>query len=251
MRFLCRLVLSILPFPLVGLVCLKTPSGPVWSMGFSCLAFLAWCLLSRWQGIAGPRLGSPFALLHGVGIGVLLTIASVIALGIVEGYPIGFDPPSADMLCHRMVSSIRPACVEETFMRGGTVHFVAGFFGPGWAYLGGSAPFALIHFWNGWFSWKHLFCISSAGLMLSAVYLECGLLAAIGVHFTWNVLSAYLIVTLHWQYLGGMRELEGAWTTTFIMLIATVAIVIVSRRRKLAQQQGRLEDHEDTRAQKT
>jgi len=158
-------------------------------------------------------------------------------MGVVGRYPVEFHPLSPDMLLVKLSSQTRPACLEETFMRGGTVHFLAGFFGPGWAYLGGSIPFALMHFCYGGFSCRRLICISSAGLMLSAVYLEHGLLAAIGVHFAWNVLSWHLIDILGWGKFGGTPSaLESACTTTFIMLIATLAITMVSRRRKLAQQ---------------
>ena len=236
MRLLCRLVICVLPFPLAALVLLKAPGGPVWSVVFSCLAFLIWRLLSLWQGVAGPRIGSPLGLLLGLGIGIILTVCAVIAMGVVGGYPVAFHPVSSDMLLVKLASQVRPACIEETFTRAGTVHFLASFFGPGWGYLGGSVPFALMHFWNPWFTYKHVFCITSAGLMLSAMYLEHGLLAAIGVHFAWNVLSWFLIVTLHWQHLGGTPALEGAWTTTIILLIATVVIVMVSRRGRLAQQ---------------
>lgn len=39
--------------------------------------------------------------------------------------------------------------------------------------------------------------LSSGGLLLSAVYLKHGLPAAIGVHFTWNVLCWYLPLAMH------------------------------------------------------
>ncbi len=154
-------------------------------------------------------------------------------MGVVGAYPVEFRPPSTEMLLRWLAQQTQPACIEETFMRGGTVYFLASFFGPGWAYLGGSVPFGLIHLLNPGLTYKHVVCISSAGLMLSAVFLEHGLLAAIGVHLMWNVLSWYLIVALNWR--GGTSVLEGAWTTTFIMLVATLAIIMVSRRRKRAQ----------------
>ncbi len=243
MRLLCKLVISILPFPLMGLIDLGLLRfkiyGPVWgpvlSILLSCLAFLAWRLLSTRQGIAGPRTGSPFGLLVGVALGAILAICSVVAMGVVGGYPVELHPPSRFMLLYWPAQQVHAACLEETFFRGGTVHFLAGFFGPGWAYLGGSVPFALMHFWHVGFSLRYLACISSAGLLLSAVYIEYGLLAAIGVHYAWNVLSCFLIDVLKWP-VGGRWALEGEWTTTFIMLIATCAIVMVSRRRKLAQQ---------------
>ena len=234
MKLLRKLGISLLPFPLMGLVLLAAPLGPVWgppgSIVLSCLAFLAWRLLSHRQGIAGPRLGSPFGLLLGVGIGAILTICSVIAMGIVAGYPLEFHPPSRFMLLYWPAQQVRAACLEETFVRGGTVHFLASFFGPAWGYLGGSVPFALLHFCNGWFSWKYLVCITSAGLMLSAVYFEYGLLAAIGVHYAWNALSCLWIDMLNWPVVGRWA-LEGEWTTMFVMLIATLAIVMVSLRK--------------------
>ncbi len=127
------------------------------------------------------------------------------------------------------------------------MHFLASFFGPGWGYLGGSVPFALMHFCTGWFSWRYFFCITSAGLMLSAVYLEYGLLAAIGVHYAWNVLSCFLIDVLHWPVVGRWA-LEGEWTTTLINLIAAGAVVMVSRRRKLTQQRLCASDSQDVNA---
>jgi hypothetical protein len=79
--------------------------------------------------------------------------------------------------------------------------------------------------------------------MLSAVYLEHGLLAAIGVHYAWNVLTRIMVEMLSWQ--GGTHALEGAWTTTLILLVATAAIITVSRRRKLpCQIQGGSDAHD-------
>ena len=140
MKFLCKLVVSILPFPLVGLVFLKAPFGLVWSVGLSCLAFLAWWLLGSWLGIARPRLGSPLGLLFGVGIGAVLVVSSFAAIGVAKGYPVEFQPPAKFWLVQWPIQQLRPACLEETFMRAGTVHFLASFFGPGWGYLGGSLP---------------------------------------------------------------------------------------------------------------
>lgn len=85
MKLLWKLAISILPFPLAGLAGLKTPFGPAWSIGVSCLAFCIWWLLCRWQGIARPRLGSPLGLLLGVGIGVVLVVSSLTAIGVMEG----------------------------------------------------------------------------------------------------------------------------------------------------------------------
>jgi len=221
----------------MGLVFLKAPLGPVWGplwgIVLSCLTLLAWRLLSAWQGIAGPRLGSPFGLLLGVGIGAILTVCSVIAMGVVGGYPVELHPPSRFMLLNWPAQQVRAACLEETFVRGGTVHFLTSFFGPGWGYFCGSVPWALMHFCNGWFSWRCFVCIVSAGLMLSAVYLEYGLLAAIGVHYAWNALSCLSIDVLNWPVVGRWA-LEAEWTTTFVNLIATGAVVMVSRRRKPA-----------------
>ena len=156
-------------------------------------------------------------------------------MGVVRACPFEFHPLSTDALLGSLAHHTRPACIEETFVRGGTVHFLASFFGLGWAYLGGSVLFALMHLGNPWFTYEHLVCISAAGLMLSTVYIEYGLLAAIGVHFAWNVLSWYLIVSLQWKEVGGLAALEGDWTTTLIMLIATLAVVVVSRRHKPTQ----------------
>jgi membrane protease YdiL (CAAX protease family) len=251
MSFLRKLVISLLPAPLLvaaGLICIRFHwrPGPVSSILLSCLAFLAWRLASARQGIPGPRLGSPLGLLLGVGIGAVLTICSIIAMGVVGGYPFELHPPSDFTLLHWPAQQVQAACLEETFVRGGSVHFLASFFGSGWAYLGGSVPFALMHFWSGWFSWRHLVCISSAGLMLSAAYLEYGLLAAIDAHFTWNVLTRLLIESLNWPV--GTSVLEGAWTTTFIMLAATLAMIALSHRRNPAQQRHRESDPQDARA---
>ncbi len=182
-------------------------------------------------------LGSPLGLLLGLGIGTLLMILSVAAMGIIQGYPFAMHSPSGFTLLQWPRQQIRPACLEETFIRGGTVHFLASFFGLGWAYLGSSVPFALIHFLTRRFNCDFLVCVSSAGLRLSTVYLEHGLLAAIGVHYAWNVLQRLFLEILRWPELGGTSSaLESEWTTTLVMLIATIAIVTRSRRRKAAGQ---------------
>lgn len=228
MRILCRLVLCVLPYPLIGfLFYLIGPAGPVRAVLLSCLTFLVWQRLSAWQGIAGPRLGSPWGLLLGLGIGTALTVCCVIAMGFVEGYSFSIHQPSRFTLLRWPVQQIPAACMEETFTRGGTVHFLASFFGPGWAYLGGSVPFALIHFWFARFRWPFFLGLSSAGFMLSAVYIKHGLLAAIGVHFAWNVLSRLLIEMLDWKV--GTIALESAWSTTAILSCATLGIVGISR----------------------
>ena len=97
------------------------------------LGISAWRLIGRWQGIAGPRLGSPFGLLLGMALGAILTVCSVIAMGIVAGYPFEFHPPSRFMLLHWPAQQVRAACLEETFVRGGTVHFSGELF---WTRLG-------------------------------------------------------------------------------------------------------------------
>lgn len=235
MKVACRLAISILPIPLffLAMLVLKGPARPLLSIVLSCLAFLAWWLLSSWQGIARPRVGSPLGLLLGVALGAMLTIGSVAAMGVVGAYPFDFQPFPADALVGSMKHHIRPACVEETFVRAGTVHFLASFFGAGWGYLGGSIPFGVMHLVNPSTTYKHVICISSFGWLASVLYLELGLFAAIGVHFTWNVLSVYLINSLNWAHLGGSAfALEGAWTTTFLILTVTLAILAVSYRRK-------------------
>lgn len=235
MKFLCKLIISLLPFPLAILVLVKAPHGWVWSIAISCLAFFVWQRLSAWQGIAGPRLGSPLGLLRGVCIGIALTLCAIIARDIAGGYPLKFHPCSLNLPA-RLASEARPACIEETFLRGGNVHFLAGFFGTGWGYLGGSILFGLGHIFNPQFTFTDFLCASSAGFLFSVMYFEYGLLASIGVHLTWNILSRYLTFAMHWNGLGGMpANIESVWTTTFINLIATFAIIVISRRRKLNQ----------------
>lgn len=103
--------------------------------------------------------------------------------------------------------------------------------------------FALPHFWSGGFSLRHFVCLSSGGLMLSAVYIKHGLLPAIGVHFAWNVLCWYLTLAMHYHGLGGYPAfVEDLWTTTLILLIASGAMVMASRRRR------RIEERQDASA---
>jgi membrane protease YdiL (CAAX protease family) len=154
MTLLRKLLICLLPIPLLlvcGLVCVhfRWRPGPVSGMVFSCLTLLVWRVVCAKQGIAAPRVGSPHGLLLGVAIGAVLAICSVAAMGMAGQYPLEIHPPSRFTLLHWPTQQVAAACLEETFVRGGAVHFLASLFGPGWAYLGGSVPFALIHFWTG------------------------------------------------------------------------------------------------------
>jgi uncharacterized protein len=183
---------------LTGLIGLVVPRGLVWG-GLALLvgtALPGWLLLAR-EGRPPATLGLPLdrrvpievaggLLLGGGAAGmVVLTMAVLGAVAWVpdEGGAVAFLTGGAALLAVLAL----PALAEEVALRGYLLQAAARGFGPGWALLGTSVLFGLMHLGNPRVGPAGVLGIVAAGLMLGALVLRTGALWwASGAHLGWN-----------------------------------------------------------------
>jgi hypothetical protein len=183
---------------LTMLVGMLVPGGLVWG-GIALLtgtAVPAWILLAR-EGRPPAALGLPLdrrtpgelgnglllgAVVAGVVVALLALTRSVAWVGD-EGGSGAFVAGGTLLLARLTV----PALAEEVALRGYLLQAAARGFGPGWALVGTSVLFGLLHLGNPEVGWTGLAGIIAAGLLLGALVLRTrGLWWAAGAHLGWN-----------------------------------------------------------------
>lgn len=197
------------------------------------LKMVSW--LARYAGISQPRLGGLNASVVGLVVGLGVSLASGTLFQEVNqrsfDQQIFFQKLSLSMLI-----AVSPATVEEATFRYGVVHGTAVLAGPVWAGVAGSIPFAFGHLIDLAFgrtiSAAQIWGIVLAGLLLSVLYLQFGLLAAIGCHWVWNSLASPWVYGLSLPVSSGISDFEGAWTTDFVLLIAITILVAWGSKSK-------------------
>jgi membrane protease YdiL (CAAX protease family) len=128
----------------------------------------------------------------------------------------------------RFVANVSPALVEEASMRAGVVQLLDTCYGSWAGLLGGSVPFGLLHIVSRLFgqpvSVAHVLGTTIAGLLLSLLYLRFGVGAAVACHWVWNSLASAWAHYLGFAEHGGVREFEGAWQTSAVLLLLCWAL---------------------------
>ena len=133
----------------------------------------------------------------GVALGLavgLLVVALIAATGAVRWQA---DGGSVGDWAAAAISSLwllaLPAAAEEAMLRGYPLQALSEVWGAGWALLGTSIVFALLHLNNPEMGWVGLVNIAGAGLFLGALFLRTGSLWwASGAHLGWNWSHAFL-----------------------------------------------------------
>jgi membrane protease YdiL (CAAX protease family) len=181
--------------------------------------------------VAPPRWGTaPHALL-GLLIGVVVSVAAALLFWWTRAPELDLGA-MRNRLLERLTANVGPAALEEAGFRGGLVHLLTAFFGPAAGLVGGSVPFGLAHLF-GLLLGRHVGAgivigTGAAGLLLSLVYVRFGLIAAFAAHLSWNVLAGSWAQAFGMQR-GGIEALEGAWTTSLVLLAAAILLFLTGR----------------------
>ncbi|MBT3982273.1 MAG: CPBP family intramembrane metalloprotease [Bacteriovoracaceae bacterium] len=201
---------------------------PTLGLLFSFITYLGFKKLSILQTIRPMKIGTPRGLASGVALGVIVSCLSAYLFYLTKS-------PSVDLslvwkdLHLRLIGNIFPASVEEVTFRGGLVHYLFSYWGKNIGLLGGSLPFGIIHLVGRFFGnpvdLAHVIGVSVAGFSLSLLYLEYGLLPAIGFHLVWNSLCSQWVSVFSIPRKGGVQMIEGHWTTSLVLILLIVLIL--------------------------
>jgi len=169
------------------------------------------CVLNQ---VAPVNAGSFSSALLGASLGLVLSMTSAAFFFLVyrpriAGYRVLLNLPFA------LIANVFPAFVEEVGFRGGLVHFLDQFLNANAAVLVGSLSFGLAHLASylpyRLPSFKYLLAATSAGLLLSYVYITYGLSFAIGLHLLWNSLCGCWVSFFCLKERNGRDRFEGDW----------------------------------------
>lgn len=179
--------------------------------------------------LAPPHFGSSRLLLAGIAIGAALSLLAAL-LFVLAQRPVMCTWRVFYALPYRMMANVFPAAVEEWGFRAGVVHSLARLSGTPAALVGGSVPFGLAHLLGRVFGQPsapmHILAAAFAGLLFSAAYLRCGLLFAVGMHWSWNSLVRCWADLFELDSRGGVQAFEGAWTTALLTLGAAAFYLV-------------------------
>jgi len=205
------------------------------SIGLLCVYVLN--KLSASLKIQKMVLGNFKGFLFGITLGIAVSILSATLFYITKGPALNFNLLLPDFHL-KLLGNIFPATVEEITFRGGIVHFLTAFWGKFAGLLGGSIPFGVIHLFGKLFGHPvdlmHVIGVSVAGLSLSYLYLELGLLPAISYHLIWNSLCSKWVSVFELPRKGGVQQLEGFWGTSLVIVIV-FSVLIYFRNRKCSK----------------
>lgn len=195
-------------------------------VGFFILSYLI-RFFARKAKISEPRVGLPADIWRGFAIGILLSVASGFAFAFTQGKVINWIEFFAQFTS-TLYTQIPSAVNEEVVFRFGIVHGVAALANPMIGLLAGSIPFGVLHLLDLFFGVPIDFAavvgITLAGGLLSLIYLRWGLWAAVGCHYAWNAMCGPWVSGMGLEKHGGYAQLEGAWTTSFFILIACLIV---------------------------
>ena len=192
---------------LAAVVIVTAPFSPrvlPWSAVPTLLGALlaSWGLLSlegRPAASLGFRLdrGAVRGVVVGTAIGVALGLLAVALIAASGGVRWRADGGGAGDWLSAAVASLwmlaLPAAAEEAMVRGYPLQALAEVWGAGWALVGTSIVFALLHLPNPGVGWVGLANIAGAGLFLGALFLRTGSLWwSSGAHLGWNWSHAFL-----------------------------------------------------------
>lgn len=181
--------------------------------------------------IPGPLIGGIRGIVAGLSIGLAASILSGFLFVTFSGT--GNWASFGTGLPLRLLGNVYPAGIEEAGFRAGIVHFLNHFFGQGTALAGGSLPFGIIHLFGRVFGnpvdFQHVVGASAAGLLLSALYLRFGFIAAFFCHWIWNSMARSWVNAAGGATPNGLQRFEGAWSTTLVLLLLAVPLLVLWR----------------------
>jgi len=205
---------------------------PILGIILSAITYLVFKKLSDYQNLQVMNLGSGIGFVGGMILGLIVSCTVAYLFYLIKAPKYNISLISKDIHL-RMLANVFPALVEEITFRGGIVHFLTTFWGKTVGLIGGSVPFGIIHFVGRIFGhpvdFFHVVGVSMAGLTLSVLYLEFGLLPAVGFHWTWNFLCPQWVKVFNLPQKGGVQLLEGHWITSTVLLIVVIALLIIKK----------------------
>jgi len=228
-------------------------------LGFSVIAYGGLILLAlnfrerdRIYGDLGRRI--PLAVCAGIVAGaVLIAVVFAVELGFDLVVVDGVSPSWPAALGAGIMIQILVAAGEELPFRGYLVPFIARHAGQAWAVVGSSAVFSVVHLATILFQGASpeqiaimLVSIFLGGVILALLYLHSGLVAAMGFHFTWNLLQysvfglaqgeAAVVVSVPGDPLitGGELGPEAGLLGLAVLALGTAVLLVLSscRRKK-------------------
>ncbi|WP_404289650.1 lysostaphin resistance A-like protein [Glutamicibacter arilaitensis] len=223
--------------------------GPILATAMICLYLWTGRRVERRKVEEFPSHHGVRHLLLGMGIGVLMSGATVGILALFGAYTItGWGSIAGMLAVAGMMCAI--AVSEEVFFRGVVFRLLRGRWGTGLALAVSAIIFGLVHLVNPDASlWGAFAIMIEAGIMLGAAFLATGSLwLAVGVHFGWNFATTGLFgsvtsgseardslvtaVTSGPDWLtGGSFGPEASIIAILVCSIATVLFLAMARRR--------------------
>ncbi len=171
-------------------------------------------------------------LLIGLSIGVAVSVISGIGYGLANGYSFKFDNLLIGLHINTLMN-IFPALCEEIIFRGGLVHIVIQHAGNFWGLAAGSIPFGVLHIIGVLFgqtvTFAQIIGITAAGLMLSLVYVNFGIMGSFACHLVWNSLVGSWIKVYGIESKGAVSALEGSWVTIIVLLSTSFLLFVLWR----------------------
>lgn len=169
----------------------------------------------------------------GLSYSFIIFAISLVLLIAQDQLKFSFSGPPGILLIEQIFFQLRPALIEEIGFRFGLVLLGFAFFGRNFGLLAGSLPFGVLHLLNFMSGqeviWEYIVGTAIAGLYLSLVFMNYGLVAAIVAHYSWNVLAA----TSAQLYSFKQEQLEGG-TGTLILLLLSSAVLLIQHRNRPA-----------------
>ena len=190
--------------------------------------------LAKVSAITKPKKRKFSSFLIGLLIGIFISCMSAYLFASSQVKIFNWSSFKKDVM-YSAVSSIAPATSEEVVFRYGIVHGVTILTNPFYGILAGSIPFGFIHFLNLFFhqnvSLQQVLSICIAGVLLSLIFIDFGLYAAIGCHFIWNTFSAPWVKAMGLDVVKEVSSFEGAPTTSLTLGIVIFCLLLIRYNR--------------------
>ena len=205
-------------------LCIYAALGFLISLGI----YVAIQIISQQMNFPLPKVGNALEALTGLSTGIIVSLSCGISFGLRHKYPLKIHKLFAGIQS-RILGSTFAALGEEVVFRAGIVHFTVHFFGPMWGLLAGSIPFGFLHLLGNFFGQKRkasqIFGITLAGLMLTLVYLNFGLIAAFLCHLVWNSTVDGWAQVYGTSSKETTNDIEGSWLTCAVLIKTSLVLL--------------------------